>query len=133
MNLKRGPWLRKLKKDGQVEIKGMKIDIKDVGYIKKGLKVVYSGDTKPHKNIANLSKDADLLIHDGTFLEKDVSDKSHTDVKKAAELAKQASVKHLVLTHISRRYTDIKDLEEQARKTFPNTTIAKDMMKISLK
>ncbi|MBU5690143.1 MAG: ribonuclease Z [Candidatus Aenigmatarchaeota archaeon] len=133
LGLKRGAWLRKLKKDGSVEVKGKKIDIKEIGYVKKGLKVVYSGDTKPHKNIANLAKEADLLIHDGTFLEEDVSDKSHSDVKKAAELAETAKVKQLVLTHISRRYTDTKELEEQARKSFANTMIAKDMMKVVLK
>lgn len=132
-SIKRGPWLRKLKKEGKIEFKGKTISIKDVGYIKRGLKVVYSGDTKPHKNIANMSKDADLLIHDGTFLEEDIAEKSHSDVKKAAELAKLANVKKLILTHISRRYTDTKDLEDQAKELFPNTIIAKDMMKINLK
>lgn len=131
--IKKGPWLRKLKKEGKIEWKGKIVSIKNVGYVKDGLKVVYSGDTKPHKNIANISKDADLLIHDGTFLEEDIAEKSHSDVKKAAELAKSANVKKLVLTHISRRYTDIKELEDQAKKLFPNTIIASDMMKISLK
>lgn len=133
LKLKRGAWLRKLKKDGIVEFKGKKIDIKELGYIKKGLKIVYSGDTKPHKNIANLSNDADILIHDGTFLEEHVSEKSHTDVKKAAEIALKSNVKQLVLTHISRRYTDTKELEDQAKRIFPNTIIAKDMMKINIK
>jgi ribonuclease Z len=133
LGLKRGAWLRKLKKDGKYQLKDKLVRIEDVGYFKRGLKVVYSGDTKPHKNILNISKDADVLIHDGTFLEEDVSDKYHSDVKKAAELAKQAGVKQLVLTHISRRYTDTKDLEEQAKKVFDNVVIAKDMMKIVLK
>lgn len=131
--INKGPWLKKLKKEGKIEWKGKTVFIKDVGYIKKGLKIVYSGDTKPHKNITNISKDADLLIHDGTFLEEDVAEKSHSDVKKAAELAKLANVKKLVLTHISRRYTNTKELEDQAKKLFSNTIIAKDMMKISLK
>jgi ribonuclease Z len=133
LGIKRGPWLRKLKEEGKLEWKGQEIKLEDVGYVKKGLKVVYSGDTKPHKNILNLSKDADILIHDGTFLEEDVLDKAHTDVKEAAALAKKANVDKLILTHISRRYTDIKELEEQARKVFKNTVIAKDMMRIELK
>jgi ribonuclease Z len=133
LEIKRGPWLKKLKKEGEVEWKGKKVRIEDVGFVKKGLKVVYSGDTRPCDNIVKISENADLLIHDGTFLEEDVGDKSHADVKEAAKLAKKANVKELVLTHISRRYTDLKELEEQARKHFKNTKIAYDFMKVILK
>jgi ribonuclease Z len=133
LKIKRGPWLKKLKKEGEIEWKNKKVRLEDVGYVKKGLKVVYSGDTRPCNNIVKISKDADLLIHDGTFLEEDVGDKSHADVKEAAKLAKKANVKKLVLTHISRRYTDLKELEEQARKHFKNTKIAYDFMKVKLK
>lgn len=131
--IKRGPWLKELKKTGQIEWKGKKVRLEDVGYVKKGLKVVYSGDTKPCDNIVKISKDADLLIHDGTFLEEDIGDKSHADVKEAARLAKKANVKKLILTHISRRYTDLKELEEQAKKVFKNSEIAYDFMKVKLK
>lgn len=133
LGLKRGPWLKKLKKESKIEWKDKTVKIEDVGFVKRGLKVVYSGDTKPHKNILELSKDADMLIHDATFLEEDVGEKSHTDVKKAAELAKKANVKKLVLTHISRRYTDIKEFEEKAKEVFKNTVVARDMMNIKIK
>ncbi len=131
--IKRGPWLKKLKERGEIIWKGKRIRIEDVGYIKKGLKVVYSGDTRPCENIVKISKDADLLIHDGTFLEEDLGEKAHADVKEAAKLAKKARVKLLVLTHISRRYTDTKELEEEAKKVFPNSKVAYDFMKIRLK
>ena len=131
--IKRGPWLKKLKERGEIIWKGKRIRIEDVGYIKKGLKVVYSGDTRPCENIVKISKDADLLIHDGTFLEEDLGEKAHADVKEAAKLAKKARVKLLVLTHISRRYTDTKELEEEAKKVFPNSKVAYDFMKIKLK
>jgi ribonuclease Z len=133
LDIKRGPWLKKLKKLGEIEYKGKKVKIKDVGYVKKGLKVVYSGDTKPCENVVKISKDADLLIHDGTFLEEDVGSKSHADVKEAAKLAKKTKVKELILTHISRRYTDLKELEDQARSIFNNSKIAYDFMKVKLK
>ncbi|MFH8080995.1 MAG: ribonuclease Z [Candidatus Aenigmatarchaeota archaeon] len=133
LGLKRGAWLRKLKKDGKYVFKDRTVTLEEVGYLKKGLKIVYTGDTRPHKNIANIAKEADLLIHDGTFLEEDVAGKYHSDVKKAAEIAKMAGVKRLVLTHISRRYTDTTELEEQAKKVFPDTIVARDMMKLTLK
>ena len=131
--IKRGPWLKKLKKTGKLEWKGKRVKIEDVGYVKKGLKVVYSGDTKPCKNIVKISKNADLLIHDGTFLEEDVGGAAHADVKEAAKLAKKAKVKQLILTHISRRYTDLKELEDEARKVFKNSKVAYDFMKVKLK
>jgi len=133
LGIKRGPWLKKLKKTGKLDYKGKKVKIQDVGYVKEGLKVVYSGDTRPCKNIIKISKNADLLIHDGTFLEEDVGSKAHADVKEAAKLAKQAKVKQLILTHISRRYTDLKELEEEAKKVFKNSKVAYDFMKIKLK
>ncbi len=133
LGIKRGPWLKKLKKTGKLEYKGKKVKIEDVGYVKEGLKVVYSGDTRPCKNIVKISKEADLLIHDGTFLEEDVGSKAHADVKEAAKLAKQAKVKQLILTHISRRYTDLNELEEEAKKVFKNSKVAYDFMKVKLK
>ncbi|NCN39539.1 MAG: ribonuclease Z [Candidatus Aenigmarchaeota archaeon CG_4_10_14_0_8_um_filter_37_24] len=133
LGIKKGPWLKKLKKDGKMEWKGKMVSIEYVGYVKPGLKVVYSGDTAPCDNVIKISRNADLLIHDGTFLEEDVGLKAHADVKEAAKLAKKAGVKQLILTHISRRYTDTKELEDQAREIFPDAVVAKDMMKISLK
>lgn len=132
LGLKRGYWLRKLKEKGEVNYKGKKIRIEDVGIIKKGLKIVYSGDTKPCDNMVKISADADLLIHDATFLEEQEG-KAHTDVKQAAKIAKKANVKQLVLTHISRRYTNSKELEDEAKKVFENTKIAYDFMRIELK
>jgi len=133
LGIKRGPWLKKLKRYGKLEWKGKEIKVEDVGYVKKGLKVVYSGDTMPCDNIVKISEDADILIHDGTFLEEDVEGKAHADVKEAARLAKKANVKRLILTHISRRYTDPKELEEQAKEVFKNSSVAHDMMRVKLK
>ncbi|MEM5766424.1 MAG: ribonuclease Z [Candidatus Aenigmatarchaeota archaeon] len=132
LGLRSGSWLKRLKKIGKVEYKGKEIKIEDVANLKPGLKVVYSGDTKPCSNILEISKNADLLIHDGTFLEEEEG-KAHADVKQAAKIAKEANVKQLVLTHISRRYTDVKQLEEEARKIFPNTKVAFDFMQVKLK
>ncbi len=132
LGLRRGYWLRKLKKEGKATYRGKEVRIEDVGKIKKGLKIVYSGDTKPCDNIVKISMDADLLIHDATFLEEQAG-KAHADVKQAAKIAKKANVKQLVLTHISRRYTDASELEKEARKVFENTRVAYDFMKIKLK
>lgn len=132
LGLKRGFWLNKLKKFGEAEFKGKKVKIEEISNKKPGLKVVYSGDTKPCENIVKLAKESDLLIHDGTFLEEEEG-KAHADVKQAAKVAKKADVKQLILTHFSRRYTDTKELEDEAKKVFPNTKASYDFMKVKLK
>lgn len=134
LDLKRGFWLKKLKKEGVAEFKGKKVKLEDIAKVSPGLKVVYSGDTKPCETVEKISKDADLLIHDGTFLELDESEgKYHADVKEAAKVAKKAKVKQLILTHISRRYKEPKELEEEAKKIFENTKVAHDFLKVRLK
>jgi len=133
--LKRGRWLKDLKKKGVAEYKGKKIKIGEVSNPKEGLKVVYSGDTVPCENIVKISKDADLLIHDSTFLDEDIS-RGHSSSKQSAEIAHKAGVGKLVLNHISRRYVskeDLKELLDSAKAVFPNAVLAKDLMKIRLK
>jgi ribonuclease Z len=135
LKLRRGSWLKKLKKDGIAEYKGKKVRIEDIADVKIGLRVVYSGDTRPCENMIKISKRADLLIHDGTFLEEDEG-KAHADVRQAAKTAKKANVKQLVLTHLSRRYStkeDIEEIKEAATKIFKNTKVAYDGMKVKLK
>jgi len=136
LGLKRGYWLNKLKEKGEAEVKGKKIKLEHISNKKEGLKVVYTGDTKPCENTVKISEGSDILIHDGTFLELDESQgKYHADVTEAAKIAKKANVKQLILTHISRRYNkdDIKEMEERAKKVFPNTKIAHDFMKVELR
>jgi len=135
LGLRRGAWLKKLKKDSIATYKEKKIKIEEIADVKPGLKVVYSGDTKPCKTLVDLATKADLLIHDATFLEEDEG-KAHADVKQAARAAKDAGVKQLILTHLSRRYAtkeDIEEMESTAKKIFSNTKVAYDFMKIKLK
>ena len=129
----KGRMFRKLEKDGKIIVKNKVITLKEVTIPKKGKKIVYSGDTMKCKNVLLASKDADLLIHDGTFDEKlkdEAAKKAHSTVAQAAEIAKKAKVKRLVLTHISNRYKNTDELEKQAKKIFKNSQIAFDGMEI---
>ena len=131
--LKQSPLVGKLKREGEIVFKGKKIKLEDVGYLKRGVKVVYSGDTAYCKNLIKISKGADILIHDATFSEEEDDSKMHTCASDAAKIAKEAGVKMLVLTHFSRRYQNVKLLEKEAKRVFDNTLVAEDFMKITLK
>lgn len=100
-----------------------------------GRKIVYTGDTRPSEKIVRLAEGADVLIHEATFADdllERAMEEGHSTVSQAAEIARKAGVKLLVLTHISSRYEDPKILLEQAREVFPNAYIAEDLMKIDV-
>ncbi|MFQ5647959.1 MAG: ribonuclease Z [Candidatus Aenigmatarchaeota archaeon] len=130
--LKQSPLVGKLKQKGQVTYKGKTIRLEDVGILNRGVKVVYSGDTKICKSLEKLSRGADILIQDATF-ESEKEGRMHSGAKEAAQLAKRAGVKKLVLTHFSRRYVNVKPLLEEAQKVFPDTMAARDFLRLTLK
>jgi len=106
-----------------------------LGHPRPGRKIVYSGDTRQSENLVKLAENADMLIHEATFddelTERAVED-GHSTPGMAAETAKKAGVKRLVLTHISARYKDAGLLLEQARKIFVNTELAEDFLRLEL-
>lgn len=120
-----------LREKERLEADGNKFKIADVASKEKGLKIVYSGDTKVCSNLRKLSKSADLLIQDGTFAEETA--KSHSSAGSAARMAKKAGVKKLVFTHISRRYQDDSEILEASQGIFGDVAVAKDFMKLKLK
>ncbi|ABK14715.1 MAG: ribonuclease Z [Methanothrix sp.] len=132
-----GPMFGRLQKGEIVEIDGRVVRPEDVlGAPRPGRKIVYSGDTRPTAEIEEASRNADLLIHDGALaddmLEWAVETK-HTTAGEAAALAARAGVRRLVLTHISSRYSeDTTPLLNDARKVFPETLIASDLMRIDV-
>ena len=102
----------------------------------QGRKVVFCGDTTFHQGAVELSTDADLLIHEATYVSADVqlADRAnHSTAAMAAEVARQAGVNRLLLTHFSLRYESegnpsLEDLAAEARAIFPNTGLAHDFL-----
>ncbi|MEM3422548.1 MAG: ribonuclease Z [Candidatus Bilamarchaeaceae archaeon] len=125
----RGKMFKEIEKKGYLIVNDKKVKLEDISWIKKGRKVVYSGDTLPQKETILFSKDADLLIHEGTFSqenEKEAKERLHTTMEDAAKIALKANVKKLVLTHFSPRYPDLSVFEERVKKIFKNTFFAYD-------
>ena len=106
-----------------------------LGPSRHGRKIVYTGDTGHSGNLVKLAENADLLIHEATFedemKERAIKD-GHSTPSVAAETAKKAGVKRLILTHISARYKDADKLLQQAKKIFANTDVAEDFLKLEL-
>lgn len=107
-----------------------------LGGERKGRKIIYSGDTSPSKQMIEFARDADVLIHESTF-ESTYGDKAyemgHSTSTQAAEIAKKANVKRLILTHVSTRYKKPDILETEAKEIFENSTVAEDFMQVEIK
>ena len=131
-----GPLYGKLHNGEEVEFEGRIIKPEQVlGEAKKGNKISYSGDTRPCEAMIRLARDSDILIHESTYEAEDYQravDNAHSTSVEAAEIAREANVNELVLTHISTRYTSDENILSEAQKVFKNTKVAKDYMKIDL-
>lgn len=87
--------------------------------------LVYTGDSAPHQPLAAFCQDADLLICDASCLQDDWHPGfPHMSARQAAELAGDAGVRELLLTHCP-PHVDAMSLLAEARASFPNTQLAK--------
>jgi ribonuclease Z len=107
-----------------------------VGEPRRGRTVVYTGDTRPSPVVVEAARNADLLVHDATFGEDERAravETGHSTAAEAAEIAREAEVRQLVLTHISPRYTrDAPELLAEAKAVFPNSIVARDGLTIEV-
>jgi len=127
-----GPAFGKLQRGESILVNGRTIMPEEVmGPSRAGIKIVYSGDTAPCDSLAELAKGADILIHEATFsgeMEKKAIEFGHSTSVQAANVAKKAGVKRLILTHISPRYEDSEILLREAKAVFEETYLAEDLM-----
>ncbi len=99
-----------------------------VGPAREGRKVVISGDTAPCEALAVAAHQANVLVHEATFVEEEgerARQTGHSTARQAAELARDAEVRMLVLTHLSTRYSG-GEVQSEARAVFPSTEVPRD-------
>ena len=125
--------------------KGEVIETDDVTYTpdmvmgpaRKGIKVTYTTDTRPCRNIPVFAKGSDLFICEGMYGENEMIDKAkehkHMTFSEAAKMAKEAEVKELWLTHYSPSLFKPKEFIDNARSVFENSIAAKDGMSVDLR
>ncbi len=99
-----------------------------LGEIIPGMKLCITGDVASPDKLKDAVAGADLLVAEGTYLDEEVGmarQYGHLTARDAAEMARDAGVKHLVLTHLSRRNREA-DVIAEARAYFPSSYIARD-------
>jgi ribonuclease Z len=134
-----GPIYRKIKNGEPVVLdSGKVVEASEfLGNPQKGKIVTILGDTRKCENALYLAKDADALVHEATFAQNEnqlAYDYFHSTTGQAAEVAVQADVKKLYLTHISSRYD--RDaalvLEIEAKEIFPNSEVVEDFKEYNI-
>lgn len=128
----RGRDFARLEAGESVTVNGRTIAPAEVmGPIRPGRSVVYSGDTAPTAPIRELARGATVLIHESTTLqdlEAEANSWGHSSARQAAEIARDAGVGELFLTHFSSRYPEVEPLEAEARALFPGSRTARDLL-----
>jgi ribonuclease Z len=105
-----------------------------LGETRRGRKLVLSGDTAPCDMTLAVAHGADLLVHEATFTEEEADraqETGHTTARAAAELAAEAEVELLALTHLSPRHP-AGALRAEAREVFDRTIVPRDFDRVDL-
>ena len=107
-----------------------------LGAARKGLKVTYVTDTRPTASILENAAGSDLFICEGMYGEKEklanAKEHRHMMIDEAAQLARDAGVKEMWLTHYSPALAHPEEFEKDAKKIFPNTVLGKDGLSTEL-
>ena len=125
-----GPLVRTLEREGSVRVGSRLVTLDDVSSVRPGDVLAVAIDTLPCKAAIDLARDANLFLCESTYLEehRHLAEKHHhLTAKQAAEIAKAAHAKQLILTHFSARYQDLEPFGLEARAIFPNTLVADDL------
>ena len=133
-----GPLWGKLQRGETIEFAdGRKLTAESVvGPRRPGRKVVITGDTAPCASVVDAAAGANLLVHEATFGEEEkdrAKETFHSTAREAAQVARAAKVRKLVLTHLSARYSISADeLVKEAKEVFAEVAAAKDGMVVEV-
>ena len=107
-----------------------------LGAARKGIKVTYSTDTRPTKSIVEHAMHSDLFICEGMYAEKDKLKKAkqykHMTFYEAAQMAKEAEVSEMWLTHFSPSLIRGEDYMDEVRAIYANSYLGKDGKSVEL-
>lgn len=138
LGIPKGPLWGRLQKGEVITIvnKGRTVEVRPelvVDPPRGGVSVVFSGDTSPTEELVELSRGANVLVHEATFTQ-DLEDLSgevmHSTIEQAASTARKAGVKKLVLVHSSPRYTKESDFQrylKEALSSFEDVLVPEDL------
>lgn len=136
LKVPRGPERGRLVRGESITLpNGRRVDPEEVlGPVQPGARLVIVGDAAHTNNLHEVARGADALVIEGTYLEQD-SDLArhfgHLTAAQAATFARNAGVRALILTHLSRRYAE-RDVLHEAEAIFSGAYVARDFDKFQI-
>ncbi|RFU85160.1 ribonuclease Z [Streptomyces triticagri] len=126
-----GPDVGRLQREGVLD----GVTLEEVSAPRPGQRFAFIMDTRLCDGVHALAEGCDLLVIESTFLDADArlaADHGHLTATQAATAARDAGVRHLVLTHFSQRYPDPEAFEREARAAgfTGELTVAADLLRI---
>ncbi|MCX3058490.1 ribonuclease Z [Streptomyces beihaiensis] len=126
-----GPDVGRLQREGG--LRG--VTLAEVSEARRGQRFAFVMDTRLCEGVEALADGCDLLVIESTFLDEDerlAADHGHLTARQAASVARDAGVRHLVLTHFSQRYADPEEFARQARAAGfeGELTVARDLDRV---
>ncbi|MFF9766076.1 ribonuclease Z [Streptomyces sp. NPDC014636] len=127
----KGPDVGRLQRAGRLG----DVRLEDVSEVRRGQRFAFVMDTRLCDGVHALAEGCDLLVIESTFLDEDIElaeDHGHLTAGQAAAVARDAGVRHLVLTHFSQRYSEPGEFERQARAAGfeGELTVAYDLLRV---
>ncbi|MFJ6629843.1 ribonuclease Z [Streptomyces sp. NPDC091376] len=110
----KGPDVGRIQREGALG----GVTLEDVSEVRRGQRFAFVMDTRLCDGAYELAEGCDMLVIESTFLDEDLglaTDHGHLTAGQAARVARDAGVRHLVLTHFSQRYSEPEEFERQAR------------------
>jgi ribonuclease Z len=129
----KGPDVGRLQREGVLD----GVTLEDVSEVRRGQRFAFVMDTRLCDGVHALADGCDVLVVESTFLDEDTDlavEHGHLTAGQAARAARDAGVRHLVLTHFSQRYSDPDEFERQARSAGfeGELTVAHDLLRVPL-
>ncbi|WP_433450247.1 ribonuclease Z [Streptomyces sp. CA-142005] len=128
-----GPDVGRLQREGRLG----DVTLEDVSEVRRGQRFAFVMDTRLCDGVHALAEGCDLLVIESTFLDEDIElavEHGHLTAGQAGAVAREAGVRHLVLTHFSQRYTEPEEFERRARAAgFEcELTVAHDLQRVAV-
>ncbi|MGW9398614.1 ribonuclease Z [Streptomyces sp. NPDC055642] len=129
----KGPDVGRLQREGTLD----GVSLAEVSEVRRGQRFAFVMDTRLCDGVYALADGCDMLVIESTFLDEDrelAVEVGHLTAGQAARVAREAGVRHLVLTHFSQRYTDPEEFGRQARAAGyeGELTVARDLQRVGL-
>ncbi|WP_431996064.1 ribonuclease Z [Streptomyces fungicidicus] len=129
----KGPDIGRIQREGTLD----GVPLEEVSEVRRGQRFAFVMDTRLCDGVYALAEGCDMLVIESTFLDEDEElavEFGHLTAGQAARVARDAGVRHLVLTHFSQRYTDPEEFGRQARAAGyeGELTVAHDLLRVPL-